>query len=89
VPAQRLDLLAAVRVPDVDGAIVAGGGIVAGGRGDPPALSSVAALWQSIDTLALQRLDALLSMEAGAMGVTKDTLMRELFFASLSSPNGV
>jgi hypothetical protein len=29
------------------------------------------------------------SMEAGAMGVTKDTLMRELFFASLSAPNGV
>ena len=47
------------------------------------------ALWQSIDALALQRLDLLLSMEAGAMGVTKDNLMRELFFASLSSPNGV
>jgi hypothetical protein len=37
----------------------------------------------------LQRLDLFLSMEAGAMGVTKDTLMRELFLASLSSPNGV
>jgi len=54
-----------------------------------PELSSVAALWQSIDALALQRLDALLSMEAGAMGVMKDTLMRDLFFASNSSSNGV
>jgi hypothetical protein len=52
-----------------------------------PTLSSVAALWQSIDALVLQRLDALLSMETGAMGVTRDTLMRELFFASLSTPN--
>jgi hypothetical protein len=58
-------------------------------NGNQPALSSVAALWQSIDALTLQRLDALLSMEAGAMGVTKDTLMHEHFFASLSSPNGV
>src|SRR5262249_31393439 len=56
-------------------------------NGNQPALSSVAALWQSIDALALQRLDLLLSMEAGAMGVTKDNLMRELFFASLSTPN--
>jgi hypothetical protein len=31
----------------------------------------------------------LLSMEAGAMGLTKDTLMRDLLFASLSAPNGV
>jgi len=45
------------------------------------------ALWQSIDALALQRLGFLLSLEAGAMGVTKDTLMRELFFASLFTPN--
>jgi len=52
-------------------------------------LSSVAALWQSIDALALQRLDALMSMEAVAMGVTKDTLSRDFFFASMSSPNGV
>jgi hypothetical protein len=58
-------------------------------NGNPPALSSVAALWQSIDALALQRLDALLSMEAGAMGVTKDTLSRDLFLASLSASNGV
>jgi hypothetical protein len=27
-------------------------------NGNPPPLSSVAALWQSIDALALQRLDA-------------------------------
>jgi hypothetical protein len=57
-------------------------------NGNQSAWSSVAALWQSIDALALQRLDALLSMEAGAMGVTKDNLMRALFFASSSSPNG-
>jgi hypothetical protein len=37
----------------------------------------------------LQRLDALLSMEAGAMGMTKDTLLRDLSLASLSAPNGV
>jgi hypothetical protein len=42
--------------------------------------------WSS---LALQRLDLLLSMEAGAMGLSKDTLMRDFFFASLSTPNGV
>jgi hypothetical protein len=58
-------------------------------NGNQPAWSSVAALWQSIDALALQRLDALLSMEAGAMGMTKDNLMRDLPFASPSSPNGV
>lgn len=45
-------------------------------------LSSVAALWQSVDALALQRLDALLSMQAGALGLSKDTLMRDLLFAS-------
>jgi hypothetical protein len=50
--------------------------------------SSVTALWQSIDALALQRLDALLSMEAGAMGVTKDILMRDFLFANLATPNG-
>ncbi len=58
-------------------------------NGNQPAWSSVAALWQSIDALALQRLDLLLSMEAGAMGVTKDNLMRELFFAPTSASNGV
>ena len=52
-------------------------------------LSFVSALSQSIDALALQRLELLLSMEAGAMGVTRDTLMRDLFFVSLSAPNGV
>jgi sugar lactone lactonase YvrE len=31
-------------------------------------LSSVGAMWQSVDALALQRLDALLSREAGVMG---------------------
>jgi photosystem II stability/assembly factor-like uncharacterized protein len=52
-------------------------------------LSSIAAMWQSIDALVLQRLDALLSLEVGAMGVTKDILIRDLAFASLSSSNGV
>ena len=47
-------------------------------------LSSVTALWQTADALALQRLDALLSLEAGAMGMSKDTQMRDRFFASLS-----
>ncbi|HZV06696.1 MAG TPA: Ig-like domain repeat protein [Gemmataceae bacterium] len=55
--------------------------------GNQPSSSSVSALWQSIDALVLQRLDALLSMEAGAMGISKDTLMLNLFFANKS--NGV
>jgi virginiamycin B lyase len=50
-------------------------------------LSSVSALWQGVNALALQRLDSLLSLEAGAMGLSKDTLMRDLFFASLPSSN--
>jgi hypothetical protein len=48
----------------------------------------VAALWQNVDVLALPRLDALLSMEASVMGLSKDTLMSDLLFASMSSPNG-
>jgi hypothetical protein len=51
-------------------------------------LSSVAAMWQSVDALALQRFDSLLSLEAGVMGLSKDTLTRDLLFASMSSPNG-
>jgi hypothetical protein len=51
-------------------------------NGDQPAWSSVAALWQSIDAVVSQRLDLLLSMEAGAMGMSKDSLMRNLLFAS-------
>jgi hypothetical protein len=50
-------------------------------------LSRVSVLWQGVNALALQRLDTLLSLEAGAMGMSKDTLMRALFFASLSSSN--
>jgi hypothetical protein len=49
----------------------------------------MSSLWQTADALALQRLDALLSMEAGAMGMSKDTLTRDLLFANPSSPNGV
>src|SRR5262249_54685579 len=41
-------------------------------------LFSVVPMWPSADALAMQRLDALLSMEAGAMGVAKDTLTRDL-----------
>ncbi len=52
-------------------------------------LSSVAAMWHTADALALQRLDGLLGIEAGAMGVSKDILMRDLLFASPSSLNGV
>jgi hypothetical protein len=51
-------------------------------------LSSAAARWQSADALALQRLDALLNLKAGAMGVTKDIRMHDLSFASMSPPNG-
>jgi hypothetical protein len=43
-------------------------------------LSSVSAMWQTADALALQRLDVLLSLEAGAMGMSKDTLVRDLPF---------
>jgi hypothetical protein len=50
--------------------------------------SSLSALWQQVDALALQRLDTLWSLEAGAMGVSKDTLRRDLLFASNWSPNG-
>jgi hypothetical protein len=48
-------------------------------------LSSVSALWQTADALAMQRLDALLSLEAGAMGMSKETLMRDLLFAGNSA----
>src|SRR5262249_2673732 len=58
-------------------------------NGNQPASSSVAALWQSIDAVVSQRLALWLSMGAGAMGATKDKLMRNLFIASLSAPNGV
>jgi hypothetical protein len=54
-----------------------------------PASPSVPVLWQNIDALVLQRLDALLSMEAAAMGMSKDTLMLELFFANMTSSNAV
>jgi hypothetical protein len=47
-------------------------------------LSSVAALWQSADAVAMQRFDSLLSLEAGAMGMSKDPLTRDLLFASMS-----
>jgi hypothetical protein len=45
-------------------------------------------MWQSTDALALQRFDTLLSLEASAMGISKNILMRDLVFASISSPNG-
>jgi hypothetical protein len=46
--------------------------------------SSVSAQWQQADILDLQRLDALLRLEAGVMGMSKDTLIRDLLFASMS-----
>jgi hypothetical protein len=52
-------------------------------------LSSVRALWQNADALALQSLDALLSMEAGAMGMSKDTRMSDRLFASHSASSPV
>jgi hypothetical protein len=52
---------------------------------DQPAWSSVLALWQSVDALVLQRYDALLSMEAGAMGMTKETLLHDFLVANLSA----
>jgi hypothetical protein len=51
-------------------------------------LSSVTAMWQSADAVAMQHLDALLSMEAGAMGISKDTMIRDLLIASMFSTNG-
>ena len=45
-------------------------------------LSSVAGMWQSVDALALQHFDSLLSLEASPMGMSKDTLIRDLLFAS-------
>jgi hypothetical protein len=50
-------------------------------------LSSVAAMWPRADALAWKRFEALLSLEDGWMGVPKDTLMHDLLFANLSSPN--
>jgi ELWxxDGT repeat protein len=55
----------------------------------PSEPSSVSALWQQAATLDLQRLDALLSWEAGAMGVTKDALIHDLVLASKLSPSSV
>ena len=49
-----------------------------------PEMSSLGAMWQQADALVLQRLDALLSMEAGAMGVSKDAMMGHRLFASLA-----
>ncbi len=53
----------------------------------PNELRSLSTLWQSINAQALRRLDALLGMEAGTMGITKDILMLGLL-AKMSSPNG-
>ena len=50
--------------------------------------SELSSLWQSIDALAVQRLDKLLSMEGGAMGLSKDILTRDFLFARTSSTNG-
>lgn len=44
-------------------------------------LAAASALWQQIDALALQRLDATLGLDAGAMGMVSDALL----FALLSA----
>jgi hypothetical protein len=49
------------------------------------ARSSASALWQNADAMTQQRLDALLNLEAGAMGLSKDAMMRDLLFALSSS----
>ncbi len=41
-------------------------------------LSSLSSLWQQADAWAVQRLDALLSLEAGAMGLFQDAVMNEI-----------
>jgi uncharacterized delta-60 repeat protein len=64
-----------------------GSGMKTSTDANPSEPSSVAALWQSADDLALLRLDAFLSMEATAMGVTKDNLMRDVLFANLPASN--
>jgi hypothetical protein len=69
--------------------LLAGSGTTTSTDADPSEPSSVVALWQQADALALQRLDAWLSMEAGAMGVTKHTLLHDFLFASRSSSSGV
>jgi hypothetical protein len=55
---------------------------------DPSESSFVAAILHQADALACQRREALLSLEAGAMGVTKDTLIRDLLFVSNLLSNG-
>jgi hypothetical protein len=46
-----------------------------------PQVSAVSTLWQQADALVLHRLDALLSLEAGAMGMFNDVLLDALLFA--------
>jgi len=47
-------------------------------------LSSALALWQQADAQAVQRLDALLSLEASALGMFKDARMFDLLFTDKS-----
>ncbi len=44
-------------------------------------LSSLLSEWQSLESALLARFDSLLNLEAGAMGLSKDTLIRDLLFS--------
>lgn len=48
----------------------------------PSVLSSLLSEWQSLESAFMERFDALLSLEAGAMGLSKGTLIRDLLFTS-------
>lgn len=52
-------------------------------------LARLLGLGQPADALVLQRLEALRSLEAEAMGLSKDTRMRDLLFARTLPANGV
>ena len=54
---------------------------------DQSAIASLAAMLQQDDASTVKRLDSLLSIEAGAMGLSKDTLMRDFLLASRYSSN--
>lgn len=55
-----------------------------GGSALPGTLSDLLSEWQSLESALLTRFDSLLNMEAGAMGLSRDTLIRDLLFASES-----
>jgi hypothetical protein len=62
-----------------------------GVRAAQTVLMDLSSEWQSLESTLLARFDALLSMgfNADKLIAAQDTLMRDLFFASLSAPDGV